>query len=66
MAELKSGSVGAHAERLAGRTQQMFFSPEENQNFLYPDAFVVDLAKKAEFDAGRWRPATSIARYASS
>ena len=52
MAELKSGSVGAHAERLAGRTQQMFFSPEENQNFLYPDAFVVDLAKKAEFDAG--------------
>ena len=50
MAELRAAT--AHAERLAGRTQQMFFSSEENESFLYPDAFAVDLAKKAEFDAG--------------
>ena len=38
-------------EELAGRTQQMFFTAEEAENFLYPDALEVDFAKAAEFDA---------------
>ena len=43
---------GMHAERLAGRTQQTFFSPTEDENFVYPDGFDVDFNKRAEFDAG--------------
>lgn len=42
---------GLHAERLAGRSQQVFFSAEEAEAFLYPDAFSVDPLKKAGFDA---------------
>lgn len=38
-------------EKLVGRTQQMFFSPEEDENFLYPDAAGVDFDKKESFDA---------------
>jgi glutamate synthase domain-containing protein 3 len=40
-----------HQEQLGGRTQEIFFSPEEEENFVYPDAPVVDFAKEAEFDA---------------
>lgn len=47
----KSMDAGTHTEQLAGRTQQRFFSPEEGENFLYPDAFEVDVGKRAEFDA---------------
>ena len=47
----KSFDLGMHTEQLAGRTQQRFFSPEEEENFLYPDAFDVDFNKRAEFDA---------------
>ncbi len=43
---------GMHDERLAGRTQQTFFSPTEEENFVYPDGFDVDVNKRAEFDAG--------------
>ena len=39
------------AEGLTGRTQQMFFTPEEEENFFYPDALEVDFNKTAEFDA---------------
>lgn len=39
------------AEALAGRTQQMFFTPEEEENFLYPDSAEVDFGKEAGFDA---------------
>ncbi len=44
--------MGMHTEQLAGRTQQRFFSPEEGENFVYPDSFDVDFNKRAEFDAG--------------
>ena len=55
MAELneahESHGTGLRAEQLAGRTQQVFFSPEDEENFVYPDAFVVDFDKRAELDA---------------
>lgn len=38
-------------EGLTGRTQQMFFTPEEEENFLYPDSLSVDFDQAAEFDA---------------
>ena len=56
MAELKraheSFELGMHTEQLAGRTQQAFFRPSEEANFLYPDAPDVDFNKRTEFDAG--------------
>jgi glutamate synthase domain-containing protein 3 len=55
MAELnkehESHRMGMHTEQLAGRTQQIFFSAEEGNNFTYPYAFEVDFNKRAEFDA---------------
>ncbi len=50
--EHKSHRMGMHTEQLAGRTQQVFFSPAEEENLLYPGAFDVDFNKRAEFDAG--------------
>jgi methylamine---glutamate N-methyltransferase subunit B len=47
----KSEMMGLHSEQLAGRTQQLYFSAEEGENFTYPGAFEVDFAKEAEFDA---------------
>ena len=41
----------AKGEALAGRTQQVFFSPTEEENYLYPGTFDVDFNKRAEFDA---------------
>ncbi len=55
MAELnqehESHRMGMHTEQLAGRTQQVFFSAEDSENFTYPYAFEVDFNKRAEFDA---------------
>lgn len=55
MAELdqehESHKLGMHTEQLSGRTQQVFFKPSEEENFVYPDAPVVDYNKAAEFDA---------------
>ena len=55
MAELDrehaSHRMGMHTEQLGGRTQQVFFSPEEEENFIAPDAFEVDYNKRTEFDA---------------
>jgi len=56
MAGVKQGEhvsheMGMHTEQLAGRTQQTFFSPAEDENFVYPDAPDVDFNKRAEFDA---------------
>ena len=48
----KSHQMGMHTEQLAGRTQQVFFSPSQEDNFLYAGAFDVDFNKRAEFDAG--------------
>ena len=47
-----SHEMGMHRERLAGRTQQVLFSPEEEENFVYPDASAVDIDKQGELDAG--------------
>ena len=46
-----SYEMGMHTEQLAGRTQQVFFLPEEEENFTYPDAFDVDFNKRTEIDA---------------
>ena len=53
MAKLeKSFETGLHTEQLSGRTQQVFFSPEEGENYFYPyNAHEVDFSKKTEFDA---------------
>ena len=48
MAKLeKSFESGLHTEQLSGRTQQVFFSPEEGENYYYPyNGDEVDLNKK--------------------
>jgi glutamate synthase domain-containing protein 3 len=46
-----SHDMGLHEEQLAGRTQQMFFSATEEENFTYPWAYEVDFDNAAEFDA---------------
>jgi glutamate synthase domain-containing protein 3 len=55
MAELndehESHRMGMHTEQLAGRTQQIYFSPEEGENFVYAGSFDVDFNKRAELDA---------------
>ena len=56
MAELRSmppTSDGLRTEQLTGRTQQVFFSATEDENFLYPQAFDVDFNKRTEFDAAQ-------------
>ena len=49
--EQKSFDQGLQSEQLSGRTQQVFFSPEEGEHYLYPYAYEVDFDSKAEFDA---------------
>ncbi len=49
--EQESHRMGMHTEQLAGRTQQVFFSPEESDSFVYPDGMDVDFNKRAEIDA---------------
>ncbi len=55
MAELdeehESHRMGMHTEQLAGRSQQIFFAPEEAENFAQPDAFDVDFNKRTDLDA---------------
>jgi glutamate synthase domain-containing protein 3 len=43
--------MGMHTEQLRGRTQKVFFKPEEAERFVYPYAFDVDFNKRAEVDA---------------
>ena len=56
MAEIEgshqSHDMGLHTEQLGGRSQQIFFSAEEGENFFSPDAFDVDFSQRAEIDAG--------------
>ncbi len=47
----KSQSMGLHKEVLKGRTQQVFFNPEEAENFFYYGAYDVDFNKRTEVDA---------------
>ena len=48
--ERKSHDMGLHQEVLTGRTQQVFFNPEESENFLYNDAYDVDFNKRTSID----------------
>lgn len=43
--------MGMHSEQLTGRTQQIFFSSAEEENYTYPTSYEVDFEKPAEFDA---------------
>lgn len=45
-----SYDMGMHTEQLSGRTQQIFFSPEDEENFVYPWAPEVDYNKRTELD----------------
>ena len=47
----KSQSMGMHKEILTGRTQQVFFNPEEAENYFYYGAHDVDFNKRTEVDA---------------
>ncbi len=47
----KSYDMGMHTEQLRGRTQQTFFSPEEEENFVHPGSPDVDCGKREEIDA---------------
>jgi len=47
----KSQKMGLHKEVLTGRTQQVFFNPEEAENFFYYGAHDVDFNKRTEIDA---------------
>jgi glutamate synthase domain-containing protein 3 len=49
--EVASTRAGFPDERLGGRSVRVFFSPEEEENFVYPDAFPVDFGRRVEFDA---------------
>jgi glutamate synthase domain-containing protein 3 len=48
----KATEFGMHTEQLAGRSQQRFFRPEEQERFTYPQSFEVDFKKRTQFDAG--------------
>ena len=46
----KSHELGLHQEVLTGRTQQVFFNPEEVENFYYHDSYDVDFNKRTAID----------------
>ena len=46
----KSHELGLHQEVLTGRTQQVFFNPEEVENFYYHDSYEVDFNKRTSID----------------
>ena len=46
----KSKSMGLHKEVLTGRTQQVFFNPEEAENFFYYGAHDVNFNKRTDLD----------------
>jgi glutamate synthase domain-containing protein 3 len=52
----KSQDMGMHTEQLSGRTQQRFFTPTEEENFTYPEAYDVDFNKRTELDCGHLAP----------
>ena len=54
--EDRSYDMGMHTEQLSGRTQQIFFSPEDEENFVYPWAPEVDYNKRSELDVADMTP----------
>jgi len=52
MAQMRNcHQLGQHNEPLAGRTHRVFFSPEDDEDFVYPASFDVNFDKCAELDA---------------
>jgi len=49
----KSHELGLHQEVLTGRTQQVFFNPEEGENFYYHDSYDVDFNKRTTIDVAK-------------
>ncbi len=49
--EERAREMGMTTEQLTGRTQQVFFEPEESESFTYPWAPDVDFNKRTEIDA---------------
>ena len=49
--EARAREMGLTTEQLSGRTQQTFFEPAEDENFVYPWASDVDFNKRTEVDA---------------
>ena len=62
MADVTQRGAQLHEEQLAGRTQQVFFSPEAEENFLYHGSSEVDFEGRAEFDAAGMSPPEVNAR----
>lgn len=62
--EKRSHEMGLHEEKLAGRTQQVFFEPDRDgaEHFTYPDSYPVDFDKATEFDAADIEP-TEVNRH---
>ena len=57
----KSFDAGLHTEQLSGRNQEIFFSAEEDENFVYPyNAFEVDYNKKQSLTHKVWKAVLSI------
>jgi len=50
--EERARDMGLTTEQLTGRTQKVFFEPEESANLTYPWAPDVDFNKRTEIDAG--------------
>ena len=48
--EERARDLGMTTEQLTGRTQQVFFEPEESENLLYPWSYDVDFNKRTELD----------------
>ncbi len=56
MAELEEKTLaGMHTEILTGRDHQNVYSADEEDHFLYPDAYDVDFARQAELDVENLR-----------
>ena len=49
----KSHELGLHQEVLTGSTQQVFFNPEEVENFYYHDSYDVDFNKRTTIDVNK-------------
>lgn len=62
--EKRSHEMGLHQEQLAGRTQKVFFEPEEDEHgrLTYPDSYEVDFNKEAEIDGADIEPPEVNAR----
>ena len=51
MADIEKQTGNPSDDRLAGRTQEVFFSPTAEENYLYSGSFEVDFNKRFEIDA---------------